>query len=531
MSAAVSYPGVYIEELPSGTLRGASPIGPVATATAAFIGRCRRGPVDEPVDIHSVADFTRIFGSLWDQSALGYAVRDFFANGGTHALVVRLFHAADPVQSHARLAAGGLALRARHPGAWGNALQMRIDHDVEPGADPADPLRADCFNLTVRDAASHQVEVFRSVSMAPGHPRRVDLLLARLSQLVLADGALPAARPAAHPAVPGDSWQTEGAFSAVPADRMAGADLPLAQADFTGPGTLASQRGLYALCRADHFNILCIPPYLAHEGDYLNGAVDSSLMADAALFCEQRRAMLLVDPPPEWTSIGHALDGVAALGTASRNAALFFPRLIEPVAERGGAMSVLAPCGAVAGVFARTDAQRGVWKAPAGMEAALLGVPALSVPMTDRENGKLNPLGINCLRSMPSAGRIVWGARTLQGDERRSSEWKYIPVRRTALYIEESVARGIAWVVLEANNEALWARLRLSVGAFLHELFRQGAFQGRAPHEAYFVKCDASTTSAADVEQGIVNLLIGFAPLKPGEFVLLQLRQVTAVEA
>ena len=138
-----------------------------------------------------------------------------------------------------------------------------------------------------------------------------------------------------------------------------------------------------------------------------------------------------------------------------------------------------APCGAVAGMFARTDAQRGVWKAPAGLDATLVGVPKLTVQLTDAENGQLNPLGINCLRAMPAAGRVVWGARTLQGDDRLASEWKYVPVRRTALFIEESLYRGTQWVVFEPNDEPLWAQIRLNVGAFMHSLFRQGAFQGR----------------------------------------------------
>jgi hypothetical protein len=200
--------------------------------------------------------------------------------------------------------------------------------------------------------------------------------------------------------------------------------------------------------------------------------------------------------------------------------------LQEPDPLRGNQMGDFAPCGAVAGVFARTDSQRGIWKAPAGLDATLVGVPALTVPLTDAENGELNPLGINCLRIRVPAGPVVWGARTMQGDDRSASEWKYVPVRRTALYIEESLYRGTQWVVFEPNDEPLWSQIRLNVGAFMHTLFRQGAFQGKTPNDAYLVKCDKETTTQDDINRGVVNILVGFAPLKPAEFVIIQIQQL-----
>jgi uncharacterized protein len=217
---------------------------------------------------------------------------------------------------------------------------------------------------------------------------------------------------------------------------------------------------------------------------------------------------------------------VSGVGTNSKNSALFFPRLKQPNPLRDNQLEDFVPCGAVAGIFARTDNTRGVWKAPAGLDATLVGVPQLSVPLTDAENGELNPLGINCLRAMPAAGRVVWGSRTLQGDDRLASEWKYIPVRRTALFIEESLYRGTQWVVFEPNDEPLWAQIRLNLGAFMQNLFRQGAFQGKTPQEAYFVKCDKETTTQTDINLGIVNIVVGFAPLKPAEFVVIKLQQI-----
>jgi len=180
----------------------------------------------------------------------------------------------------------------------------------------------------------------------------------------------------------------------------------------------------------------------------------------------------------------------------------------------------------VAGVMARTDAQRGVWKAPAGIEATLRGVPDLQLNLTDQENGALNPKGVNCLRSFSGVGRVAWGARTTHGDDALASQWKYVPVRRFALFLEESLFRGTKWVVFEPNDEPLWAQIRLNVGAFMHNLFRQGAFQGTSPREAYLVKCDKETTTQTDINLGIVNILVGFAPLKPAEFVILRIQQL-----
>ena len=160
------------------------------------------------------------------------------------------------------------------------------------------------------------------------------------------------------------------------------------------------------------------------------------------------------------------------------------------------------------------------------LHRVLKGFSQPGVHITNAENGELNPLAINCLRSMPPAGTVIWGARTLQGDDRLASEWKYISVRRLALYIDESLYRGTQWAVFEPNDETLWSQLRLNIGAFMNNLFRQGAFQGQSTKDAYFVQCDSTTTTQNDIDQGLVNILIGFAPLKPAEFVILSLQQI-----
>jgi hypothetical protein len=220
------------------------------------------------------------------------------------------------------------------------------------------------------------------------------------------------------------------------------------------------------------------------------------------------------------------LSTLGLTGKEARNAALYFPRVKQPDPNRDQQSQTFVPCGIIAGVIARTDAQRGVWKAPAGLDASLNGIQGLQVNLTDGENGQLNPLGINCLRAFPVNGRVVWGARTLRGADQLADEYKYIPVRRMALFLEESLYRGTQWVVFEPNDEPLWAQIRLNIGAFMHNLFRQGAFQGKTPAEAYLVKCDKETTTQNDINLGIVNILVGFAPLKPAEFVIIKIQQL-----
>jgi phage tail sheath protein FI len=175
--------------------------------------------------------------------------------------------------------------------------------------------------------------------------------------------------------------------------------------------------------------------------------------------------------------------------------------------------------------MARIDGTRGVWKAPAGTEADLRGIIGVERRFSDGENGVMNPKAVNTIRVFPN-GIVNWGARTMDGDDGFASEYKYIPIRRLALFLEESLYRGLKWAVFEPNDEPLWAQIRLNVGAFMHTQFRQGAFQGATPREAYFVKCDASTTTQNDRNLGIVNIVVGFAPLKPAEFVVLYLQQI-----
>lgn len=373
MPSPPNYPGVPLDEIPPGV----PVISGVSTAVTAFVGPVRRGPVNRPVRVSSVVEFERRFGALSATHETGYAVRQFFQNGGREAWVVRV---------------------ARQP------------------------------SLRQLDA------------------------------------------------------------------------------------------GLRALDAVDLFNLLALP-----------GTTHPSAIALALAYCERRRAFLLVDPPASATTPAEIQGAAAAWPPEVKShAAIYHPwlRIADPL--HPGQTRLAPPSGTIAGLIARTDAARGVWKAPAGLDAKLEAVVALDRVLTDAESGPLNARGINCLRSFPTSGFVAWGGRTLAGDDQSASDFKYIPVRRTALFIEESVARGTKWALFEPNDEPLWARLRLCVGEFLDGLFRQGAFQGATPREAYFVKCGRDTTTPADIGSGIVHVEVGFAPLRAAEFVVLRVQQSTA---
>jgi phage tail sheath protein FI len=308
-----------------------------------------------------------------------------------------------------------------------------------------------------------------------------------------------------------------------------GSGLPQA-ADLIGdPGTF---KGIYALEKVDLFNILCLPDATrAKPGDPAKSDLDStsqnSVLGAAMTYCLGRRAFLLIDAPPEIKDVSSAVDWkTSGLTVHDKNGAAYFPRLRLGDPLNNFQLRTFAPCGVIAGLYARTDTARGVWKAPAGTEATLSGVQGAVYKLTDNENGVLNPLGLNCIRLFPIYGPVSWGARTLVGADADASEWKYVPIRRFALFMEESLYRGTKWVVFEPNDEPLWSQIRLNIGAFMHTLFRQGAFQGTTPRQAYFVKCDKETTTQDDVDHGIVNILVGFAPLKPAEFVILKIQQI-----
>jgi uncharacterized protein len=653
MAIAPTYPGVYIEELPSGTRT----IVGVASSIAAFVGYTARGLDHRAIRVQSFADFGRFFGGLDAESELGYAVQQFFLNGGTDAFVVRV-PKHDAVAARVDLKDGVdgspnvvLTAKALSKGAWANWVRMDVDYDGISGD-------AKAFNLTVTDLRTGVTERFDGVTMdttqrnfvesvvndvsrgssmisltavgASGRPAEtgtvggditlnqivsdktysvkvtVDVPAGGISALtvnVVEQGealptsiaglaslverklnralgaALPGARVTVRPSASGKGLRVAGDFdpellpgaldasvsftAGEPNDllaalKLAGAGVKpnvggyllgkgravLGQAGAVAGvdgtqlpnsadliGDEAAYTGIQALRRVDLFNILCIPDAtraLPGNPNALDTTVSpNAIFAAAQALCAERRAMLVVDPPPDVRDPRSALDWITSGLTAKGpDAAAYFPRVRVPDPLDDFRPRSVAPSGTVAGLWARTDASRGVWKAPAGVDARLVNVAGLVYQLTDAENGVLNPLGLNCLRTLPVYSTISWGARTLEGADRQASQWKYLPIRRVAKMIEESVYRGSQWAVFEPNDEPLWSQLRLNLTSYMHGLFRQGAFQGATPREAYLVKCDAQTTTQDDIDRGIVNVVVGFAPLKPAEFVIIRIQQL-----
>jgi uncharacterized protein len=301
--------------------------------------------------------------------------------------------------------------------------------------------------------------------------------------------------------------------------------------DGTLPQTGDLTAGLTALQKVA-FNLLSIPD--ATRADPTNptsldqGLQTAPIYSAAITLCDSVRGFLLVDPPPNITSISGAIDWISAtLGITDPNGAAFWPRLRLPDPLNNYNLRTFAPSGVVAGVYSNSDATNNVWTAPAGTQATLNGVQGMTYPLSDPENGQLNPLGLNCLRKFPVYGSVIWGARTLAGADALASQWKYVPVRRMALFLESSLYEGLQWAVFQPNDVPLWSAIRLNVSSFMQTLFLKGAFQGQTPDQAYFVKCDGETTTQTDIQSGVVNILVGFAPLEPAEFVVIQIEQLT----
>jgi uncharacterized protein len=493
MPVTPTYPGVYIEELPSGvhTITG------VATSIAAFIGWAPQGPTDHAQLVLSWPDYSRQFGGLDARSYLGYAVYDFFVNGGQQAYIIRLVDttsvnkAAVATLTLTGPSASTLVVNAVSPGLWGNNYGIVIKN----------PTTAGRFRLQVADisvpASPVIVESFESLSMSKTDSRYVQSVINGQSSFITVQAS-------------GANAPTDNTATTPPPGLTGGLDgAVLTPGSTTGAfenALTATGAGFNFLERVDLFNLLCVP-----------GEGDPATLSTLEQFCHDHRAMLIIDSESTDTfsslqTAGGPNSSLTA-GDNAANAAFYFPWINAPDPQQNNATRAFPPCGFVAGIYARIDGTRGVWKAPA-------------IQLTDQENGFLNPVAINCIRNFNVYGTVVWGARTCQGNDQLGSQWKYVPVRRMALFIEESLFRALKWVVFEPNDEPLWAQVRLNVGAFMQTLFRQGAFQGKTPADAYFVKCDKETTTQNDINLGIVNIVVGFAPLKPAEFVIIQIQQM-----
>ncbi|MFJ6520517.1 phage tail sheath family protein [Streptomyces filamentosus] len=504
-------PGVYVEEVQSGS----RPIEGVGTSVAAFVGFAQRGPFDEPTLVTNWSQFVSRFGDFVEGTYLAASVYGFFANGGGTCYVVRVDdgtapapaaaagEGADPraVEAAGPTAIGAYSVVAR-PGVTGT-ITVEIA-DVE-GDDPP----SDAFRLIVKRNGK-AVETYPSVTTKRSKENvatRVNAASALVEITEPGTGAAPA-RPEA---------QTVTLAPAPPAP----AGGPLTPEVYVGDADRRS--GLGGLEAVEDVTTVAVPDLMsAYERGLLDLdgvlAVQQGLIAHCELMGDR---VAVLDPPPGLSPQEVAVWRSERAGYDSKYAALYYP-WIDVADPSTGRVSPVPPSGHVAGIWARNDDQRGVHKAPAN--EVVRGAVSLRTQLTKGEHDRLNPIGVNCIRAFPGRGIRVWGARTLASDP----AWRYLNVRRLFNYLEESILAGTQWVVFEPNDDALWARIRRTVSAFLVNEWRKGALFGLTPDEAFYVKCDRETNPPESVDSGHVVCEIGVAPVRPAEFVVFRLSQLTS---
>lgn len=528
------HPGVYVSEVPS----GARSIEGAPTSTTIFVGETERGPLG-PTKIKSRSDYERLFGGYYRVRVIpgsppdiditrvltAYEMDGYFQNGGSTAYILRAIEsdsavAERDVEDRASSPTSARCIQASSPGVWGNSVSVAF---LDPsGADKEDRFRIVVVYEFPQTGERRLVEVWDRLSTVPDDENYVVDVLKRSLYIrwneaiepFLPDldefGSLPTSDPE----------ESDIVDEAVVLDGGVGG-RSLTSVEF-GPLLAANLAGvddaalLVATCDA-----------LLDEAEPYQDYVDQFIG-----FAENRprQDLFFVGDLPSLRTDSETDATTATVKTKnalnpSNFAGLYWPHLVvgDVVGVGRNPTITLPPAGYVAGLFARTDGRRGVWKAPAGTEATLTGTIAIQHQLNDLHSDDLNPNGINALRQIPGAGRVVWGARTMIP----SSEWRYVPVRRTAIFLRTSIYNGIQWAVFEPNDEPLWGSLRASIGGFMETQFRNGAFAGRTSDQAYLVKVDAETTAEIDQAAGIVNILVAFAPLRPAEFVVVKLSQKT----
>lgn len=531
-------PGVYVEEINVGP----RPIEGVGTSTAGFLGVTERGP-EYPVLVTSWIDYQRWFGGFLPESVsyLPHAVRGFFDNGGQRLFIGRIAHdatsalpgpppiAATTGASFAQSTAGSLTIRAVGRGTWGNNILWKIDAarsgfqgrfrltllyyrtlpDMQTFVDPLDSANAG--NPGRRDP--DVVEVFDNLVHTPGSSNTVDTVVNSGSRLVRAWFTGPPAQ------IPTSSY---GQLSTTAVDGD-----PITPTDFEGhnqpidpssPRTVelfGRGRGLAALAEIDEIALLAIPD----EVRSATAASLSPITTNAINQCEKLKdRFTLVSVPGGQLNIQPIRPP-----TPTSYAAYYYPwiSVYDPLSQQN---IRVPPTGHIAGIFARSDIERGVHKAPAN--EIVRGATELEFPITREAQGILNPRGVNCIRDFrpDRRGIRLWGARTMSDDPM----WKYVNVRRLFIYIEESIDEGTQWVVFEPNDYLLWDQVRRTIRNFLVRVWKSGALMGLTEEEAFFVKCDRTTMTQDDIDNGRLICLIGIAPVKPAEFVIFRIFQFTA---
>ncbi len=476
-------------------------IARLPTGVTAFVGRTLKGPLHRPVRMASFAEFRQTFGGLWQPSTLSYAIEQYFDNGGREAIVVRIANGAKPPTLALPAGRGELSLAAVNPGSR-EYLRAAVDYDGIADNEP------DRFNLVLqrlRMPGTEQIEdqeIFRRASIEPGSPRFVgDLLLE--SRIMRVHGGLPLVRPRPTPAGPGAHAMR---YVASAPDGDDGAAL----SNYDVIGSSASGTGLWAL-KEERFDLLCIPP-LGRGQD-----VGLPTLLVAARFCREHRAMLVVDPPAEWTSAQVAVDAIRAWPFRSENAVMFFPRVLAFDRLRNR-MEAFGSAAAAAGMLAREDETLPVWGPAQGPEPILRPGLKLVVPVEDAERARLAQAGINTLQSVRSSARPRPVPCTLAGDSGASPDWRYLTARRLALFVLASIEHGARWLLTAPSKPHVWAEAQVEVERFLEELSRDGAFAGSRPEDSYFVICDERVNRRETVAEGKIHLLFGIATARPAEF-------------
>lgn len=501
-------PGVYVEEVPAGS----RPIEGVGTAVAAFVGFAEQGPFNEPRLVTNWSQFTQTFGGFMEGGYLAPAVYGYFANGGGMAYVVRVGQdgaQASTVRSRAAAAGERQAILGGYRVyEIGSGPRGDIVVEVQPATTPADGSPpAGAFTLVVR-RGNRVEETFENVTSGAGR----DNVVTRVQQTskvinieeLNATGTITAPEP--------------GSVTLGPPPAAPTAPARISTDDYVG--NVADRTGFSGLEAVDEVTMIAVPDLMSA---YQRGALDldavQAVQVAMISHCEQMGdRMAILDPPPglgpqqvkEWR--------MDKAGYDSKYAALYYPwfTVVDPLT---GKNVPVPPSGHMAGIWARNDDSRGVHKAPAN--EVVRGALGLATQLTKNEHDLLNPIGVNCIRSFPGRGIRVWGARTLSSE----AEWRYLNVRRLFNYLEESILAGTQWVVFEPNDDALWARIRRTISAFLINEWRKGALFGLTPDEAFYVKCDRETNPAEGIDAGQVVCEVGVAPVKPAEFVIFRLAQ------
>lgn len=507
MSPQYLSPGVYIEEVE----RGAKPIEGVGTAVAGFVGYAEKGPVNRPVLVANWTQFVDTFGGFVDGYYLAHAVYGYFHNGGGSCYVVRLPTAAKPEEAIPKAvlalpsrakAFDTIRIEALEPG-------VPVEVEVAPAAEGAPE---DQFTLIVRRGKKE--EVFENVTLAKGKGvRNVVEVVNKTSTLVRvveleAAGTLAERAPA------------PGIYQLAPAE--AKAIVEVTPEVFVGEA--AARSGLEGFQAVDEITMVCAPDLMAaYQAGKLSKEQVKAVQLAMLAHCENMKdRVAILDPLPDLSPQQVKEWRVNEAGYDSKYGALYYPWIKVANPARGGEPILIPPSGHMAGIYARSDAERGVHKAPAN--EVVRGAIGLATQVTKNEQDILNPLGINCIRTFPGRGIRVWGARTLSSDP----AWRYINVRRLFNFVEESIELGTQWVVFEPNDVDLWERVKRDITAFLTRVWMDGALFGTTPAEAFYVKCDEELNPPEVRDAGMLIIEIGLAPVKPAEFVIFRISQWAA---